>query len=304
MRAVVTGANGFIGSHLADHLERLGWEVVRLGRTGARLDVVADLARTEPAVLAQRFTTVDVVFHCAGLAHRRADARAGVRDNVDATRCAFELARLVQARRFVHLSSVRVLGEVSRHPFRIGDARSPCDAYAQSKADAEAWLETVAGLGPAVTVVRAPLVYGPGVRANFLTLMGATLRGFWLPLGAADAPRSLVAVSNLVDLLVACLNDDRGHRLLHVRDARDLSVADLVRAIATAGGRRARLVAVPASVVRAGLTAVGRRALATRLFEPAQVDARATQVALGWTPPIATEAALEETVAWWRRRRS
>jgi len=304
MRAVVTGANGFVGSHVAAKLDALDWSVVRLGRSGARIDVIADLATMGPATIAERVRGVDVVFHCAGLAHRRADARACARDNVEATRRAFELARLVRARRFVFLSSARVLGDVSRHPFRVGDPRNPADAYAESKAEAEWWLETVAGVGPAVTVVRAPLVYGPGVRANFLALMRATLGGWPLPLGAATAPRSLVAIQNLVDLLVACLDDDRGHRLLHVRDAQDLSVAGLVRAIAAADGRGARLFYAPASFVRAGLRAVGRGALATRLFEPAQIDDRATRAAFGWTPTVATDAALTETVAWWRRRRS
>jgi nucleoside-diphosphate-sugar epimerase len=304
MKALVTGANGFIGTHLAEHLERRGWSVVRIGRTGARLDLTADLTRAEPCELADRIATVDVVYHCAGLAHRRAGTDETRLANVEATRRMYALARLVSARRLVFLSSARVLGEVSRHPFRTGDARSPADPYAESKALAEEYLESVAGTGPDVTVVRAPLVYGPGVKANFRLLLGAVLRGWPLPLGRAVAPRSLVAVGNLVDLLVACLADERGHRVLHVRDPNDLSVADLVRAIAAADGRRPRLVPVPEPIVRAALALTGRRALGVRLFEPAQLDDRATRHVLGWRPPISTTTALEETVAWWHRSRS
>jgi UDP-glucose 4-epimerase len=304
MRALVTGANGFIGSRLAESLERLGWSVVRVGRSGARLDFVADLSQSDPIELAGRLDTIDVVYHCAGLAHRRARHTGAQADNLAATRCTYEIARLKYVRRFVFLSSARVLGETSRHPFRTGDPRNPSDAYAESKALAEEYLETAAGGGPPVTTVRAPLVYGPGVKANFLALMGAVLRGWPLPLGRAVAPRSLVAVDNLVDLMVTCLNDERGHRVLHVRDAQDLSVADLARAIAAADARRARLVPVPAGIVRAALALAGRGALATRLFEPAQLDDRATRTLLGWKPPLTTHTALEETVAWWHRSRS
>jgi UDP-glucose 4-epimerase len=301
---LVTGANGFIGGHLARRLDVDGWRVTRLGRGGGELDVTADLARTDPGAIARSLPRVDVVFHCAGFAHRRGDATRALQDNLEATRRAYELARQLDARRFVFLSTVRVLGEVSRHPFRTGDPRRPVDAYAESKAAAEVHLESVVADTPAVTIVRAPLVYGPGVGANFLALLRATLAGWPLPLGCARAPRSQVAVQNLVDLLVACVGDERGFRLLHARDETDLSVADLVRAIAAAGGRRARLVPVPEAVVRGALRAVGRGALAVRLFEPAQVDDRATRTTLGWTPPCSIEDALAETVTWWQRQRS
>lgn len=301
MKALVTGANGFIGLHLADHLEQSGWQVVRCQRSGARADVVADLATADPSLLAAATPAFDVVFHLAGRAHRRADPGAYERDNVEATSRTFEWARLANARRFVYVSTIRVLGDVSRHPFRIGDPRQPVDPYADSKARAELLLESVAGLGPAVTIVRPPLVYGPGVGANFLRLMKGALRGWPLPLGRATAPRSQVAVTNLVDLLLRCCTDDRGFRLLHVRDDRDYSVAELVQSLCAAGARRPRLWGVPRGIVRVALASIGQGALCTRLYSPAQIDDRATRSLLGWTPPVASTVALAQTVAWWQR---
>ena len=304
MKALVTGADGFIGVHLCERLEREGWTVLRSQRSGGRADFAVDLATIDPQQMAAQSGPLDVVFHLAGRAHRRADAATYERDNVETTRRAWQWAQRAGARRFVFLSTIRVLGDVSRHPFRIGDPRRPGDAYAESKAEAEVYLEEVAGDGPAVTIVRPPLVYGPGVGANFLRLMQAAVRGWPLPLGRAAAPRSQVAVGNLIDLLVRCCADNRGLRVLHVRDERDYAVADLVRALATAAGRSPRLLQIPPSLVRAALAVVGRARVSSRLFAPAQIDDRATRAVFGWKPPIESQQALLETVAWWQRSRS
>jgi len=300
MRALVSGANGFIGAHLVRRLEETGWEVVRTQRSAGEGVIAADLANVDPKTFATGQPPVDCVFHLAGRVDGGADAESLERDIVESTRRMFEIARWLDARRFVFPSSIDVLGDVSRHPFRIGDPRNPRNPHADAKSRAELWLESVAGTGPAVTIVRAPPVYGPHGHAGFLRLMSATLRGWPLPLGRAVAPRSRVAVVNLVDLLVRCTEDLRAMRILHVRDDRDYGLADLVRTLAEQGGRRPRLLNVPPGVVRGMLAAVGRRADAVGWFLPAQVDDRAARSALGWTPPVSSETALRETVEWWK----
>ncbi|NJN52155.1 MAG: NAD-dependent epimerase/dehydratase family protein [Gammaproteobacteria bacterium] len=189
MRAFVAGADGFIGKYLADELESRHCDVTRSVRT------VMDHADASVEEQAKALADVDVVFHLAARAHRGSggDASIYLRDNLETTKRLFEASLRAKAMRFVFVSTLRVLGETSPRPFRAADDPKPADAYSESKARAEAWLETQQGRGVAISIVRPPLVYGPGVRANFLKLLDAVGRGLPLPLGRATAPRSQLA---------------------------------------------------------------------------------------------------------------
>jgi UDP-glucose 4-epimerase len=191
------------------------------------------------------------------------------------------------------------MGEVSAdHPFREDNLPQPQDAYGRSKLVAEQALAAVAGQIE-VSIVRPPLVYGPGVRANFLSLLKLAASGLPLPLGTARAPRSMVYIDNLVDALIACAT--RPHispATYFVSDGRDFSVAELVRLLRAEMGRPARLWTLPGGIVQAAARLAGRADAAQRLFSPLQVDAGHIRRELGWSPPVAAEEGLRRTVRW------
>ncbi len=246
--ALVTGAGGFIGSALCERLRSLGWKVRAVGRGEAFYSdrnaiYCDDLAAESPARMDEWFDGVSVAYHLAGRAHR--DDRGTEleryelyrRDNVATTRLLFAAAQRNSVERFIYLSSIKVLGDVSEVPLNPDDDPDPQDVYAQTKLEAERCLEDARRPGGTrVTIVRPPLVYGPGVKGNFATLLAAVARGWPLPLGRADAPRSLIARSNLVDLLTIVARDTAEWRVLHARDDGDCSVRELVTQMARSFG--------------------------------------------------------------------
>lgn len=313
--ALVTGAGGFIGSALCERLKSLGWRVrpVSRGTSGEADRTVIfcdDLAAVSPARLDDWLEGVDVVYHLAGRAHR--DDRGTEleryeqyrRDNVATTRLLFAAAQRNSVARFIYLSSIKVLGDVSEVPLNPEDEPDPKDVYAQTKLEAERHLEDARRPGGTqVTIVRPPLVYGPGVKGNFATLLAAVARGWPLPLGRADAPRSLIARANLVDLLTLAARDTAPWRVLHARDDGDCSVRELVTQMARAFGHSPRLVSVPRRLMRLASAVSGREALFQRLFEPLVIADDETREALGWTPALPQSSAIEEVITWWRSQR-
>jgi nucleoside-diphosphate-sugar epimerase len=314
-RALVTGAGGFIGSALCDELVRLAWQVRAVSRgepTSADRSVIfcEDLAVIPPEHLDDWLDGVDVVFHLAGRAHRNDKGTERERyeryrhDNVATTRSLFAAAQRNSVGRFIFISSIKVLGDVSDAPLRPDDDPDPQDVYAQTKLEAERSLEDARHRGRTrVTIVRPPLVYGPGVKGNFASLFATVAHGWPLPLGRADAPRSLLARANLVDLLIAAVRDSADWRVLHARDDGDGSVRDLVATIARAFGKGPRLVPVPRILMRAAAAMTGRRAVYERLFEPLVVDDDETRQALDWSPPQSRGCAIEEVSRWWQAQR-
>jgi nucleoside-diphosphate-sugar epimerase len=315
--ALITGATGFVGLQLIPVLQRAGWAVraaVRSG-SGVRLPeggeavVVGDLA--DALDLRAALAGIDTVIHLAGRVHvmreTAADAEGAFqRANVHVTRYLAEQAADAGVRRFVFLSSVKVNGErtVDR-PFGEADRPAPEDAYGRSKwAGEQALHEIAAATGLEVVVIRPPLVYGPGVKANFLRLLRLVDRGVPLPLGSVDNRRSLVGVWNLCDLIVACVGHPAaaGETFL-ASDQQDLSTPDLIQAIAAALGRPARLFPFPAGVLHWAARIAGQGGAVERLVGSLQVDsAKATRL-LGWAPAVSVQVGLARTVEWYVSRR-
>lgn len=204
--------------------------------------------------------------------------------------------------RFIFVSSVKVNGEgtVTGKPFTAHDAPTPQDPYGVSKMEAEAGLREIArSTGMEVTIIRSPLVYGPGVKANFASLMQALQRGMLLPLGSVTANRrSMVALDNLVDLLITCIDHPAAaNQIFLVSDGEDLSTADLLRRMGLAMGKPARLFPVPPSLLQAGASMLGKGDVARRLLGNLQVDITHTRETLGWTPPIGVDEGLRRAAA-------
>ena len=253
----------------------------------------------------------DVVIHCAGRAHVMKEEssdplREFRRANVDLTLRLAQQARDANVRRFIFLSSAKVHGESSLpgRPFTEVDTPAPADPYAVSKLEAEQALWALAEKTDMdVVIVRMPLVYGPGVKANFYNLMRWLKSGFPLPFGAVNNLRSLVALENLLDLLMVCMDHpSAANEVFLVADGDDVSTTELLRRLSSALQMPARLLPVPPSTLAGIARITGRFALYTRLCGSLQVDAGKARRLLGWVPPVGMDEALSRTAEDFLRR--
>lgn len=310
-RVLVTGATGFVGKTLCGVLARSGYIV----RAALRNDRALPTGVSEIAVVGDIGASTDwraalqgleVVIHVAARAHVLHDSSANsnlyIETNGHGTERLADASVQAGVRRFMFLSSIKVNGEETiGHAYTADDEPRPRDAYGSSKWHAEQRLTEVAKrTGMEVVIVRPPLVYGPGVRANFLRLLHWADKQWPLPLGAIENSRSLVSIWNLCDLLVRLLEHPRAPgRTWMVSDGEDLSTPELVRRIARAMNRRVRLVPVPVGVLNllAGLT--GRKDEIARLCSSLAVNIDQTRRELEWTPPMKVDEAIARTVSWY-----
>lgn len=317
MRVLLTGASGFVGNVVARRLAAAGHQVIACVRRAPddhagplRWCAIPDLAG--PIDWTPHLAGVDVVAHLAGVAHvlDRSDTGMEARYravNTDATLGLAAAAAGAGVGRFLFMSSVRVYGDADRgRPFTAEDSCAPVDAYGRSKLEAERGLATIAReTGIETVVLRPPLVYGPGVRANFLRMIEWIDAGRPLPFGAIRNRRSLVGVENLaaaVDCLLA--HPQAAGRTFLPSDGEDVSTPELMRRIAAALGRPARLVPIPGALMRLGLAALGRGADYRRLFGSLAVDSAPLRVGLGCRTVASLDQGLQATVAWYRASRA
>jgi UDP-4-keto-D-QuiNAc 4-reductase len=310
-RVLVTGASGFVGRALCGTLAHSGYTVRAAVRRAeqAPADVAEVVAVGEISATTdweRALAGVDFVIHAAARAHVLNDsdsnARQYIASNVEGTTRLAQVAAASAVRRFVFLSSIKVNGEESEgRPYRADDRPNPQGMYASSKLQAEQALHAIGAAGAMQTViVRPPLVYGPGVRANFLNLLRWVDRGLPLPLASVRNRRSLVSIWNLCSLLGEVLQSGAapGGTWL-VCDAEAMSTPDLIRRIARAMGRSPRLLPVPVSVLRRLGALIGRQGEVARLCGSLVVDASATRELLRWSPPMSVDEALSRTVGWY-----
>ncbi len=300
MKVLVTGAQGFVGAPLTQLLQQHGHTVLPVARRPLRGGLQIEMAADTD--WAPHLAGVDVVVHCAARVHlmqdKAGDPLAAYRAvNRDAT---LQLARAAAAagvKRFVFLSSIKVNGEATTDaPYCADSAPAPQDPYGMSKLEAEQGLLQLAQHSALqVCIIRPPLVYGAGVKANFRQLLRLAARGWPLPLGLLDNRRSLVYLGNLLDLIVHCLQHPQAaNRVFLVSDGADLSTPALIRALAAAQQRPARLLPFPPALLALGCRLLGRAAVWQRLSSSLQVDIHATCQTLGWQPPYSMQQGLQE----------
>ena len=307
MKVLVTGASGFLGHATCARLVTQGRDVIGTVRhlpdrplSGVEYRIVGDLnADTD---WRDALTGVDAIIHCAARVHvmreTAADPLVAFRAvNVAGTKQLARQAAAAGARQFIYLSSVKVNGEGGSVAYRETDLPAPQDAYGVSKYETELGLREIAAeTGMEVVIVRPPLVYGPGVKANFQALMRALVRGIPLPLGAIHNRRSLVALDNVVDLIATCIEHPAAaNETFFVSDGEDLSTTELICRLARAMCRPARLIPIPTMVLMAGATLLGKREVARRLCGTLQVNITKAREVLGWTPPVSVDEGLRRT---------
>jgi nucleoside-diphosphate-sugar epimerase len=311
-RVLLTGATGLVGRALCDELARHGYRVRAALRSAGRIPasvsetvLVGDITRA--CEWADSLGDVDAVIHLAARAHvldeTGVDNPAYAETNARATHRLAEVAAATGVRRLVFLSSVKVNGEeTAQSAFTALDEPAPKDEYARSKLLGERYVRAIGKKsGLEVVIVRPPLVYGPGVRANFLRLLRWVDLERPLPLGAIDNARSLVSVWNLASLLVRTLeHPGAAGRIWLVSDGRDLSTPELIRSLGRALQRRVRLFPVPVSLLRLAGRMVGRAAEVSRLCGSLKVDISATRRELDWSPVLSVEDGLARTADWYR----
>lgn len=302
-RVLVTGATGFIGEAVISKLllDKKFSPVAAVRRdTGlSQFCSVVHYDLGQPDDLSA-VEGVSVVIHCAARVHVMNESvpdslPAFRKANVEGTVGLARWAAKSGVKRFIFISSIKVNGsETADFPFKASDIPSPVDPYGISKCEAEAALRSISSeTGLEVVVIRPPLVYGPGVKANFLSMMRWLDLGIPLPLGAIKNKRSLVAVGNLTDLIVTCIdNPAAAGQIFLVSDGDDLSTTELLRRMALALGKGAKLLPVPAAWLRFVASIVGKSAVAERLCGSLQVDIQHTREVLKWCPPISVDTAL------------
>jgi nucleoside-diphosphate-sugar epimerase len=285
---LITGASGFVGAELIKALNNQ--KISFLEKT-----------RTESSLPRHLYTSI---IHLAGRAHIMNDTAIDPLAAFRAANCDYAVQVAKQAvaagvKRFVYVSSIKVNGgQTEQLPFTEFSIPAPNDPYAISKYEAEMALMALAeDTGLEVVIVRPPLIYGAGVKANFARLMQLAAKGSPKPLGAIHNQRSLLYVGNLIDFLILCTHHPKAaNQTFLLSDGEDVSTTRLIRTLAKAQGAPSRLLPVPASWLNAALRLLGKGDMAQRLLGNLQIDSSKARDSLGWKPPFTFEQGIQESV--------
>lgn len=317
MTILVTGASGFLGGALVERLaadNASACVVAAVRRLAVTFSKRVKLIQVGDLLPTTNWSTVlegvSTVVHCAArvqvMTDNSSDPLAEFRQvNVESTANLARQSAAAGVKRFVFLSSIKVNGEVTEagQPFTADDVPAPEDAYGVSKHEAEQLLwQITAETGMEVVIIRPPLVYGPGVKANFQSMMRWLARGVPLPLAAVtENRRSLVALGNLVDLIVTCLNHPAAaNQTFLVSDGEDLSTAELLKRLGASMGHPARLFYLPTGLLKLGVAVVRKPGIYQRLCGSLQLDIAKTRQLLGWNPPMSVDDGLRRAAEGFR----
>ncbi|KXJ59711.1 MAG: UDP-glucose 4-epimerase [Alteromonas sp. Nap_26] len=318
-RLFVTGSTGFVGKELIRQLELKDLDIVGCVRSagsvlpvGFERFVVDDI--TKPDIKwSLALNNIDVVIYTAARAHIMNDEADNPlveyrKVNCDATLRLARAAAESGVKRFVFVSSVKVNGEMSdlNRPFTPDDNFIPVDPYGLSKYEAEQGLLTIAKkTGMEVVIIRPPLVYGPDVRANFASMLKWVQKGIPLPFGAINNKRSLVALDNLVNFIIHCVDHPKAaNEIFLISDGEDVSTTELLIKVSKALGKNNWLIPVATSWMMFLAKLIGKRDEANRLFGSLQVDSSKARNLLGWQPVCTMDEQLKETAEWYLAKKS
>ena len=312
-RVLVTGANGFVGEALCGELQARGFAIRAAVRSGSLQVENAEMA----AVGAidgetdwnEALSDVEVVIHLAARVHVMHDdavdpLEAFRKVNVAGTEHLARSAAVNGIKRLVYVSSIKVNGETTYDGEKFTETQAPSlqDPYGMSKHEAEQVLRSVAEeTGMEVVIVRPPLVYGAGVKGNFVQMLKVLANGIPLPLASAHNLRSLIYVGNLVDALILCARHPAASGQVYlVSDGEDVSTPDLLRRLGAEMKQPARLFSCPLPMLKLVGTLIGKSAQVERLLGSLQVDSGKIRRELNWIPPYTMQQGLQKTAVWYQ----
>ena len=305
MRVCLTGSTGFLGRRLTQALSSdsatdltATARVPSLVENASAVKIAKINAQTDWSITLRN---QQVVIHTAARAHIMKDSVADPlteyrKVNVDGTLNLARQSATAGVKRFIFISSIKVNGEQTElgQPFQPNDEAKPIDPYGISKWEAEQGLQKIAAeTGMEVVIIRPPLVYGPGVKGNFANLIKLVRKGLPLPFGAIHNRRSMIALDNLVNLIITCIDHpSAANQVFLASDGQDLSTTELLQGLAQAVGRSPRLLSIPDAILTLAASVLGKKSIADRLLGSLQVDISKTQDLLNWTPPISVDEGL------------
>lgn len=309
IKIMVTGAGGFIGNSLCETLNCYGFEVISAVRASKNLALnemvigEIDLHTNWKYLLNQ----VDVVIHLAARVHvmhdNNRDSVSLYRDiNVNATENLARQSALAGVKRFVFVSSIKVNGELTNaEPFNESHIPEPQDPYGISKWEAEEMLRRIGNeTGMEIVIVRPPLVYGPGVKANFYNLLKLADKSVPMPFGSINNSRSMIYLGNLVDALIQCATHPKAANQAYlVSDGKDVSTPELVDMIANAMKKPSRVFRFPIPLMRLAAALIGKTSMVDRLTQSLVIDSSKIRNNLTWTPPYTMSQGIQETADWY-----
>ena len=308
MKILITGSSGFLGSNIINKLELLDYNIISVLRkiTSASSSNSMQIGEINGDTdYKDIFVGTDIVIHCAARAHimneEVADTLAEYRwVNVDGTLNLAQQAADAGVKRFIYISSIKVNGESTSGsvPFTEKDTATPIDPYGVSKYEAEEGLKKIAAeTGMEVVIIRPPLVYGAGVKANFLNLLKLSSTKFPLPFGLVNNKRSMVYVNNLVDFIVKCIDHSAAaNQTFLISDNDDLSLSGLLQLIRKSMNKSARLIPVPIFLFKLAGLIFRKQDVVDRLVGDLQVDTSKAISLLDWKPPYTVEQGIQATV--------
>jgi nucleoside-diphosphate-sugar epimerase len=303
---LITGATGFVGKCLIRQVGRqVGYTLTCAVRRSRSVESGREILVNDLTADTDWSSALDgqqqVVIHTAARAHIMKDEAPDPlaeyrRVNVEGTLNLACQAAKAGVSRFVYISSIKVNGDETflGQPFTADDMPAPEDPYGISKLEAEKGLHKIASeTGMDVVIIRPPLVYGAGVKGNFASMVKLVGKGLPLPLGAIHNKRSLVALDNLLDLIITCIDHPAAaNQVFLAGDGQDVSTTELLRGVGRAMGKPARLIPVPAGMLMLGASLLGKKAVVQRLLGSLQVDISKARNLLGWEPPLSVEEGL------------
>ena len=299
MKILVTGATGFVGPNIVKKLS-MNHEVATLN---------ARAIKGNTAAWHELVDQTDVIIHLAGLAHITSNESSTNRHyysevNTELTKKLAERLALSERRRFIFLSSARVYGNFSKNSqsFKSDDDLNPTSPYAVSKVEAEEALIALSKhAGLEYTVIRSPLIYGPQVKANFLSMLKWVNAGVPLPLGKTQNLRSFVGIRNLIDLIENCvINPNASNKIFNVSDNHDLSTTELLNMIAGTMSKKSRLISIPPIFLKFASKLIRKPRAYEQLCESFQLNVSETSEDLSWVPPYSMQQEIDETVRWFQ----
>lgn len=307
MNVLITGANGFVGNPLCERLKSDRYNTICAVRKPSPEENFIAVGNIGPDTdWGEALHEVDSVVHTAARAHIMKDEVPDplaeyLKVNVEGTLNLARQAAQAGVKRFIFISSIKVNGEQTSlgSPFIPENTHAPEDPYGISKYQAEQGLkEIMQETGMEVVIIRPPLIYGPGVKANFAAMLKWLNSGLPLPLGAVQNQRSLIALDNLIDFIMVCINHPQAaNQVFLVSDGQDVSTTELLKKAANAMGKKSLLLPIPVGIMRFVAKLLGKEAVADRLFGSLQVDISKARNLLGWAPLISVDEGLRRFVA-------